>query len=238
MVWELVTEQNKSGKNFLIGHDINISLNEKAKLRKWIEARTGRPIPEGSEYDISKELGQPCLLNVVEKNGYPKVEGVSGVPKGTTVPPATRTLVSWMLDDYATAGRVDLPEWIPWLFGRAITDHIMDCKEIVTGDVKPGQPNVSPNAGPSKATGSTGGAASSPPASRPPKKPAAATISKFWVALSDAAEPVLVTKDELKHKFETVQGVDWKEPIVCLDGSDQWLDVYTLVPEASSWSPF
>src|SRR5688572_12457251 len=77
MVWELVTKKMTGvDRNHAIGIDLTLSLNEKAKLRKWVEARTGRPIPEGGEYDVTKELGQPCLLNVVEKNGYPKVEGV------------------------------------------------------------------------------------------------------------------------------------------------------------------
>ncbi len=231
MVWELVSEPDSNGKNFLIGMDLNISLNEKATLRKWIEARTGKPIPEGSEYDISKELGQPCLLSVVEKNGYPKIMGMSGVPKGTAVPKPTKALTTWTLDDYGSAGKIDLPDWLPWLFGECIEDHIMRCGEIANGDVKPGSVNTSPNAGTTK-TASKGA---------PPRKPGNApppNAAKFWLALSDAAEPELLTVSEIKHQFETVQGVDWAQNVVCLDGSESWLPLFTLIPESKSWSPF
>ena len=231
MVWELVAEQNSQGENFLIAIDLNISLNEKAKLRKWIEARRGRPIADGEEYDISEELGKPCLLNVVEKNGYPKIEGVSGVPKGTTVPKPTRPLTAWTLEQYASEGRVDVPDWLPWHFGKPITDHIMECKEIVTGDVAPGS---APSAAPTK-TGTKQTAKPAPPPRKPAPPPPA---SKFWVALSDSAEPMLMTTAEVKHAYETSQGVDWSAVQLCLDGSEQWLPLATLIPESKSWNPF
>jgi hypothetical protein len=44
-------------------------------MRGFIEARLARPLADNEEYDIAAELGQPCLLNVVEKGGYPKVAG-------------------------------------------------------------------------------------------------------------------------------------------------------------------
>jgi hypothetical protein len=236
MVWELVAEQDSSGKNFLVGHDINISLHEKAKLRKWIEARSGKPIPDGVEYDLSSELGKPCLLNVVEKNGYPKVDGVSGVPKGTTVAKAKHAPVSWELEQYAGSGNIEVPDWIPWLFGRPISEHIMECREIVSGEIEAGKPATAKPPGKpptSKPPAKTG------PGKPPPRKVQAEVLpAKFWVATSDAGEPVLMTKDELKHAFETIEGIDWTEPRVCVDGSDSWLPVFTLVPESSSWSPF
>lgn len=136
-VWELVTKKmsGTKGVNHLIGIDLTISLNEKAKLRKWIEARIGRQIPEGGEYDIDKELGQPCLLNVVEKNGYPKIEGVSQVPDGLTVPAPQRPLFICTLDEFASGAKV-VPEWVPWLYGEPLPDHILRCVEIETGEVE------------------------------------------------------------------------------------------------------
>src|SRR5687768_1016144 len=70
-VWELVDEPIAgTAKNHVIGIDLTLSLNEKAKLRKWIEARTGKAIPDGTPFDPTTELGQPCMLNVVMKGDY------------------------------------------------------------------------------------------------------------------------------------------------------------------------
>lgn len=135
-VWELVSElEAGTTNNHLIAIDLNVSLNEKAKLRKWIESRAGKPIPDGVEYDILKELGKPCLLSVIlNKDGYPRIEGVAAVPKGTTVPKPKRELFSWSLDQFQESGEVaGIPDWIPWLFGRPITDHISECAEIKQG---------------------------------------------------------------------------------------------------------
>lgn len=123
-VWELVTEKNKAGGSFIIGIDLTVSLNEKAKLRQWIEARTGKPMPEGHEYDLSKELGKPCMLNVTEKNGYPKVAGMAAVPKGFTVPAPTRQPFIWDVDQIDANGHFELPSWVPYLYGEPLSEHI------------------------------------------------------------------------------------------------------------------
>jgi hypothetical protein len=132
-VWELVQEKQTGykDKNHLIAIDLNVSLNEKAKLRKWIEARAGKQIPDGVEYDVSKELGKPCLLSVVMKNDFPKVDAVSSVPKGMTVPEPQNTPILISLDDYR--GGATIPEWVPWLFGKPLSDHIDECKEFQGG---------------------------------------------------------------------------------------------------------
>lgn len=125
-VWELVTEKNKAGQNHIIAIDLTVSLGEKAKLRGWIEARTGKPIPEGHEYDISKELGKPCLLSVTENKGYPKVSGMAAIPKGMKVDPPTRQPFLWDVDQIGENGEISLPDWIPWLYGKPLKDHIKD----------------------------------------------------------------------------------------------------------------
>ena len=126
--WELVSAPTKSGGNFVIGIDLTTSLNEKAKLRKWIEARAGRAIPEGVEYDISKELGKPCLLNVVEKGGYSKIESVAAVPTGMMVAKPNKPLTLISLEDFQKG--TPIPEWIPWSYGEKLADIIPRCEEI------------------------------------------------------------------------------------------------------------
>ena len=134
-VWELVGEMiTGTTKNHVIGIDLTFSLNEKATLRKWIEARTGKVISEG-QFDLATELGQPCMLNVVEKNGYPKIAGVAAVPqaflKSLPKPGYTPTIVE--LEQFKTG--TPIPDWCPWLYGSPLEDHIKACQEI--GGPKP-----------------------------------------------------------------------------------------------------
>src|SRR6185437_6062720 len=52
-VWELVTQQmTGSSHNHVIGKSYTASLDEKANLRKMIE-KWFKPIPDGTEFDLS-----------------------------------------------------------------------------------------------------------------------------------------------------------------------------------------
>lgn len=130
--WELVSEPIEGhGRNHVLGTDLTISLNEKAKLRQWIESRVGKQMPEGNEYDISKELGQPCLLNVTEKNGYPKIVGMGSVPKGMTVADPKCELLLWSLEDVPDDGTdPEFPSWLPYHYGTPLIDHVKACEEL------------------------------------------------------------------------------------------------------------
>lgn len=133
-VWELTGEQIAgTTKNHVIGIDLTLSLHEKAKLRKWLEARTGKPIADGASLDVTSELGQACFLNVVEKKGYPKVEGVAALTKNVTVPAPTYKPTAVSLDEFRAGGW--LPEWCPWLYGNELADHIRASREM--GGSKP-----------------------------------------------------------------------------------------------------
>lgn len=128
-VWELVGKKQTGFKdrNHIIGIDLTLSFNEKAKLRKWVESRTGKKIPDGADFDILGELGQPCLLNVVMNKDYPKIEGVSAIPDGLTMAPALLKPAAWELDEKNLGA---IPEWCPWLYGVAIPDVVRQCKEL------------------------------------------------------------------------------------------------------------
>lgn len=137
-VWELVTEKmsGTKGVNHVIAIDLTVSLNLKAKLRQWIEARVGKQMPEDAEYDISKELGQPCLLDVIaNKKGYPVVNGMKAVPKGMKVDPPQRTPIAITLDEYK-ANPAIIPDWVPYCYGEPLADVISRCQEL-TGKDKP-----------------------------------------------------------------------------------------------------
>lgn len=134
-VWELVGEPIAgTTKNHVIAIDVALSTGEKSKLRKWVQARTGKPFPSGS-FDPTTELGQACMLSVIEKGGYPKVDGLAAVPAvfAKQVPKPTYELTALSLDEFK-AGKMP-PEWTPWLYGSPIEDHIRACQEI--GGAKP-----------------------------------------------------------------------------------------------------
>jgi hypothetical protein len=133
-VWELVDEQVKgTQKNHVIGIDLTLSVKDTAKLYKWVKARTGTA--PGVGFNPVTELGGACLLNVVEnKAGYPKVDGMSALPKGMAAPVPTYPLTAVSLDEFQTKPAA-IPEWCPWLYGSHLADHIRACKEI--GQPKP-----------------------------------------------------------------------------------------------------
>ncbi len=137
LLWELVGEKiaGTKDKNHVIGAALTLSFHEKAQLRKWVEARTGQKISNGTEYDISAELGQACLLNVVNnEKGYPRIEGVAALPKGLPIPPATYPLTLLTIEDIIVEGK-DPPEWVPYHMGSPLIDHIKASREM--GGAKP-----------------------------------------------------------------------------------------------------
>lgn len=241
MLWELVSEPIDSNSNHLIGLDLNVSLNEKAKLRKWIEARTGKPIAEGTEYDISQELGKPCLLNVVEKNGYPRVEGMSGAPKGMTFAKHKRGLFSWTLEDFDKEGKVDLPDWIPYLFGEPLTDCILRCAEIKeAGRVSSPKPQAATSAAPAGVSATAGAAPATSGDAPPPRRKGSSTTtgeSLYWFVANEEAVPVKVPLSTIKEWWEGGK-LNASTAEVCPDGKEDYLPIPEAIPASATWVPF
>lgn len=208
-VYELVSckKQSDPAHNHLIATDLNVTLNEKAKLRKWIEARTGRQIPDGVEYDISQEVGQPCLLNVVMKGDFPKIEGLGSVPTGLPVPPPQYKPMTMTLDEFRKGAPI--PDWVPWIFGEKLADRINRCQEI--SGKGPSAPNGQPPAPPPPAGQAPPPAPSAPPPGGP----------LFWVDLGNgqihqppldvAAVSHLLVSKGLKEDTQ-----------LCAVGSNEW----------------
>lgn len=206
-VWELVTEKTKTGLNHLIGIDLTFSLNENAKMREFVEARLSRKIGDDEEYDVEEELGKPCLLNVVEKKGYPKVETMSSVPKGMTVPKPTHTPVLWKLDEFFSTGKIDIPGWIPWLYGDSIPAHISRCLEM-DGE----KPDVVEHERPSNRP--------APPSSGKPAPPSNGQ-AKYWVDLGGGQMNEDALDVPAVVHLLTSKGLNETTP-VCQDGTNTW----------------
>jgi len=87
---ELIPKGEAAGKPFVVSKFYTASLSEKATLRhdleKW-RAKSFTP-EELKGFDLKAILGKACMVTVVQKEGGKRrVEGVSSVPKGMTVPP-------------------------------------------------------------------------------------------------------------------------------------------------------
>ncbi|AMV25485.1 hypothetical protein VT84_13890 [Gemmata sp. SH-PL17] len=146
LVWELPTKKKKDGKSHTIDAVVTMSLNEKAKLRKWAESMMNAKISDGADFDITTLVGKACLVSVLHnEKGYARVEAVTGYPDG--MPPPTATLAPFVcgLDEFQ-AGSKPLPEWVPWQWSKALGqrvspgDYIRACKEIAGDGSRPQVP--------------------------------------------------------------------------------------------------
>jgi len=178
-VYELVTKKmtGKVNENHTVAVDLTFSMHEKATMRKYIESRLGKKIVT-DQYDVTQELGQAVLLSVVEnKNGYPKIGGVSAVPDGLPVPPALNKVLAWKLGDSFAA----IPPWLPYLYGRAIPEVIRDSEEYKSGTVseRAGENQAGQSAAPGRP------AVARPSRAAPQPKPVDLTSTATWFVWDD-----------------------------------------------------
>jgi hypothetical protein len=142
LVWELVDAPGRP----LVGKDFTRSLHEKALLRRFVDSWRGKPLANGEDFDLSKLVGQPCMLDVQHhkskdgKKTYAVVEGASSVPilkgKRVEVTKPEHGPFAWHLDD---GGEGKLPDWLPYLYGRSVVEWIMDSEERKDGKREPGE---------------------------------------------------------------------------------------------------
>jgi hypothetical protein len=131
LVWELVEVPGR-----LLAHkDFTLSLHEAALLRQFVDSWKSVPLQDDEDFDVSKLVGQPCLLDIIHKkskDGSKTFHDVKAAKKpifrGQKVKIAApeHKPFCWHLDD---GGEGKLPDWLPWLYGRSITEWIQDSKE-------------------------------------------------------------------------------------------------------------
>lgn len=87
-----IAERMSTGKPYLFTTwGMKVSLHEKAKMRKLLEALNGKAFNEGEEIDADAFIGCNCLLNVIHKKSadgmkvYANIGGILAAMKG--VPP-------------------------------------------------------------------------------------------------------------------------------------------------------
>jgi hypothetical protein len=122
-IFELPTElhefeRGEGEKPFYARSIYNLSMNEKAVLRRDIEAWAGKKMTNeiASDFDIFTLLGRACLVNIthVEKGDskYANIIGMSPVPKGMVCPPAFNTPICYNTEEHDEAVFSQLPEFI------------------------------------------------------------------------------------------------------------------------------
>lgn len=98
--WELPTEtrvfsEEKGEQPIVISKEFTLSMHEKSGLRQMLKGWRGKDFTdaEAQQFDITKLLGVPCMLNITHKPSkdgsqvYEQISGVTPVPKGMTCPP-------------------------------------------------------------------------------------------------------------------------------------------------------
>ena len=101
ITWELPTEtaifhEEKGPEPFVVSKKYTLSMHEKANLRKDLESWRGKGYTddEAEKVDITKLIGQPCLLSVIQSprpddqtKTYTQITSISKMMKGQDCPP-------------------------------------------------------------------------------------------------------------------------------------------------------
>lgn len=125
ITWELPTElkvfKEENGEQpQVISKEFTLSLHEKATLRGFLKNWRGQDFTEeeAKEFDVTKLIGAPCLLNIThkaKKDGsgvYAEIGGVSRLPKGMECPPQINDSFVFTYDDYTPELFASLPEFM------------------------------------------------------------------------------------------------------------------------------
>ena len=122
-IFELPTELHEFErgdglKPFYARSIYNLSMNEKAVLRRDIESWAGKKMSNeiAENFDIFTLLGKPCMVNIthVTKGDatYANIIGMSPVPKGLVCPPAFNSALCYNTEEHDDDVFNQLPEFI------------------------------------------------------------------------------------------------------------------------------
>ena len=107
--WEIPSQLMEDGRPVSISRFYTLSLHPKSNLSVDLVSWRGRAFTPEEEagFDISKLLGVPCMLSIIEKNGKSKVGAVMGFPAGMTPVEAINPTVLFDLQSYIS-GETDV----------------------------------------------------------------------------------------------------------------------------------
>jgi hypothetical protein len=115
-----VFKEGEEAKPFVISKDFTLSFNEKSTLRKMLESWRGKEFTdqEAANFDITKLVGAPCMLNIVHKASadgtktYANITGITPMPKGLQCPDQVNPTRLLAYDSWNQEVFMSLPEWL------------------------------------------------------------------------------------------------------------------------------
>ena len=115
-----VFNEDKGPQPMVISQEFTLSMHEKANLRKFLESWRGKGFTEdeAKEFDITKLLGIPCMINIIHKeakngNIYANISNVSAMPKGVEAPAQINENIEFNFDEKFDEQFIDnLPDFI------------------------------------------------------------------------------------------------------------------------------
>lgn len=125
ITWELPEElrifNEKNGEQpLVISKEYTLSMHEKANLRRDLESWRGKQFSEenAKNFDITKLLGVPCMLNIIHKftktnAEYAAISNISTLPKNLRCPDQINETFEWNYDDkYDEEALESFPDFI------------------------------------------------------------------------------------------------------------------------------
>lgn len=124
--WELPEEtrvfrEGNGEQPLVISKEYTLSMNEKSNLRKDLSSWRGKDFSddEARSFDITKLLGQPCMLNIIHKPSktdpskvYEQISGITKIPKSMTPPAQVNKTLLLSYDNFDDAEFEKLPDFI------------------------------------------------------------------------------------------------------------------------------
>jgi hypothetical protein len=123
--WELPTElkvykEERGEEPAVISRTYTLSMHEKANLRKDLESWRGQTFSEkeAKEFDITKLLGVPCMLNILHKKSkdgnktYERISSITTLMKGYEAPKAINPIKKLEYDSWNQEIFDSLPEFL------------------------------------------------------------------------------------------------------------------------------
>jgi len=123
ILFELPTEtavfsDDKGPQPYYVKAVFNLTMGEKASLRKFIESWIGKKLTDAqaADFDIVKLLGHPGMVNIAH-NGkddrvYANIMSISPLPKGLACPAAVNELLSYDTTEHDEAVFNKLPDFL------------------------------------------------------------------------------------------------------------------------------
>lgn len=131
LVWELVGPTMQNGKPWYVCRRYTLSFNEKAALRKDLEAFRRAPYGEGADIDVTKFLGSPWSVEISHttkgEKTYYGIGKVGPVPKARekSIGKPVATPFVYDADDHHDYQALQAAEgWLPRVYGEKVLDLV------------------------------------------------------------------------------------------------------------------